>query len=140
MPKRTNDRTTTQRFTDLFRDVEKSDAYLIEGAKVEIAERIHLTMKQKNISRAELARSLGKSRAYVTKVLQGDTNFTIDSLVKIASALDCDLELQFRGQCTASRSSKTEKREITKRLHQDDSYAGGRPARNRPRLSERKVI
>ncbi|PYS47601.1 MAG: hypothetical protein DMF68_15600 [Acidobacteria bacterium] len=52
-------------------------------------------MKQKGASNVELARRLGKSRAYVTKVLQGSTNFTLESLVKIARALDCQIDFQF---------------------------------------------
>jgi transcriptional regulator with XRE-family HTH domain len=45
------------------------------------------------MSNVELARRLGKSRAYVTKVLRGTTNFTLESLVRIGRALSCEVEL-----------------------------------------------
>lgn len=95
-------RTVTERFADLFRDIEQSDAYHIEGLKVEIAEQIYLAMKHQGVSNAELARRLGKSRAYVTKVLQGSTNFTLESLTKIARALDCQIDFQFSPRHRAS--------------------------------------
>lgn len=98
----TERRTATERFADLFRELEQSDVYHIEGAKVEIAEQIYLAMKRQGVSNAELARRLGKSRAYVTKVLQGSTNFTLKSLVKIARVLDCQLDLQFSPRHRAS--------------------------------------
>lgn len=98
----TERRTATERFADLFREMEQSDAYHIEGAKVEVAEQIYMAMKHQGVSNAELARRLGKSRAYVTKVLQGSTNFTLESLVKIARVLDCQLDLQFSPRHKAS--------------------------------------
>ena len=66
----TERRTVTERFADLFHEIEQSDVYHIEGVKVEIAEQIYLAMKQQAVSNAELARRLAKSRAYVTKVFR----------------------------------------------------------------------
>ncbi|MDQ3133801.1 MAG: helix-turn-helix transcriptional regulator [Acidobacteriota bacterium] len=76
--------TTSDCFANLFKRFEQSDAYHIDGAKLEISEQIYLAMEQQGVSNAELARRLSKSRAYITKVLQGNVNFTIESLVKIA--------------------------------------------------------
>ncbi|MBA3320112.1 MAG: helix-turn-helix transcriptional regulator [Pyrinomonadaceae bacterium] len=87
--------TTSDRFANLFKRFEQSDAYHIDGAKLEISEQIYLAMEQQGVSNAELARRLGKSRAYITKVLQGNVNFTIESLVKIARALDHKFDFHF---------------------------------------------
>jgi transcriptional regulator with XRE-family HTH domain len=65
----------------------KSETYDKEAVRDEISEQIHLIMAREEVKPAELARRLGKSRAYVTKILQGNANFTIDSLVQIARAL-----------------------------------------------------
>lgn len=86
--------TTTERFTELFQRLEESDTYRIEALKVEIAEQIYVAMEQQKVKNVDLARRLGTSRAYITKLLQGNVNFTIDSLVKVAEALDCHLNLQ----------------------------------------------
>jgi transcriptional regulator with XRE-family HTH domain len=53
-------------------------------------------MEQRGISRSELARRLGASPAYVTKILRGDANFTLASLAKLAAALGAELEIGLR--------------------------------------------
>ncbi len=65
----------------------ESETYDKEAVRDEISEQIHLVMTREGVKPAELARRLGKSRAYITKILQGNANFTIDSLVQIARAL-----------------------------------------------------
>jgi len=41
-------------------------------------------MTRHGISKANLARSIGSSPAYITKVLRGDANVTIDTMAKLA--------------------------------------------------------
>jgi transcriptional regulator with XRE-family HTH domain len=65
----------------------QTETYDKEIVRHEISEQIHEAMEREEVKPAELARRLGKSRAYVTKILQGNANFTIDSLVQIARAL-----------------------------------------------------
>jgi transcriptional regulator with XRE-family HTH domain len=98
----TKQETVANRFAKLFEHFEQSESYHLDAAKVEISEQIYLAMEQQGVSKAELARRLGKSRAYVTKILQGSTNFTLESLVRIARALDCQLDLQFSPRHRAS--------------------------------------
>ncbi|HEY0101227.1 MAG TPA: helix-turn-helix transcriptional regulator [Pyrinomonadaceae bacterium] len=98
----TKQETVAERFTNLFERFEQSETYHIDAAKLEISEQIYLTMEQQGVSKAELARRLGKSRAYITKVLQGSTNFTLESLIRVARALDCQLDLQFSPRHKAS--------------------------------------
>ncbi|MCY1368603.1 hypothetical protein D9M69_555980 [compost metagenome] len=50
-------------------------------------------MKIKGISNSNLAEKLDTSAAYITKALRGDTNFTIDSMVKLTSALGAKLHI-----------------------------------------------
>jgi transcriptional regulator with XRE-family HTH domain len=81
-------------FTEMFKELEKGGSYNVEEAKIDIAEQISLAMQKQNVSKAELSRRLGKSRAYVSKILQGGANFTIESLVKILDALDCTFDFR----------------------------------------------
>lgn len=87
-------KTSSERLTELVRRIEESELYDLEGAKHDISEQIYLVMEHQDVSKAKLARKLGKSRAYITKMLQGNANFTLESLVKIARALDCKLDLK----------------------------------------------
>ena len=91
---RASERTVRERFAGLLHRAESTDAYQIDRLKVEISERIYNAMKEQGVSNAELARRLGKSRAYVTKLLRGTTNFTLESLVRIGRALSCEVEIE----------------------------------------------
>ena len=86
---------SSEKFAALLTEFQQSEAFELEQAKVEIAEQIYRLMQQKNISNVELARRLGSSKAYVTKILQGNTNFTIESLIKISRSLSCQVAVQF---------------------------------------------
>lgn len=69
--------------------------YLLEKLKIKIMEDFLEVMERKNVSRSELAMRLGCSNAYITKLLQGTQNLTLQKLVEIALVLDCDLLVTF---------------------------------------------
>ncbi len=87
--------TAAERFAKLGERLRKDGRLQIDEAKLELSEQIFQAMENKGISEAELSRRLDVSRAYVNKVLQGDTNFTIETLVKIGIALDCEFKFEF---------------------------------------------
>ena len=53
-------------------------------------------METQNVSRTELARRLNKSRPYITRLLSGSQNLTIESMTKIADAFDQELHLDLQ--------------------------------------------
>ena len=86
-----------------------SHAYRAEGASIRFTEDLVAFMKTRGLTRTALAEKIGSSPAYVTKILRGETNFTLDSMVKIATALDCELTIGLQplaGAATQPRSSK----------------------------------
>lgn len=76
-------------FKGMFNRARDSHTYHVEAAVLEFTEELVERMEQKGISRSELARRIDSSPAYITKILRGNSNFTLDSMVKIARALDC---------------------------------------------------
>lgn len=80
----------------LFARIRNTATYQVEGLKVELAEQIYQVMQEQNISNAELARRLNTSRAYITKILQGDVNFTLETLGGIAHALNCEFNVELK--------------------------------------------
>ena len=56
-------------------------------ASLEFIDQICAQMDAQGVSSAELARRMGTSRAYVSKVLAGEANFTIATMGKLAFAL-----------------------------------------------------
>jgi transcriptional regulator with XRE-family HTH domain len=74
----------------------KTPEYRAEGASIEFTNAMVARMRQVGISRSELAARIGVNPAYISKILRGDTNFSLETMVKIATALDsqfrCHLE------------------------------------------------
>lgn len=85
--------TGAERFSALGERLKQDGRLQIDRAKLDLSEKIYSAMQEKRITEAELSRRLGSSRAYVNKVLQGDTNFTIESLVKIGLAIGFELSI-----------------------------------------------
>jgi transcriptional regulator with XRE-family HTH domain len=94
MMNKTRNSKASEEFANMFQELEESGELTIEEIKVNIAEQIYLAMQEQDRSEAELARRLGCKPPYVNKILHGDTNFTIESLVKIGMALNLKLELR----------------------------------------------
>ena len=72
---------------DFMEGLKEHDEFLFEEQKIAILEEIISIMEKRKISRAELARRLKTSRAYVTKLFRANVNFTLKSMVQIAHAL-----------------------------------------------------
>lgn len=66
----------------------KRQTYHEEGLFLDVSARVIDAMEAQGISRSALARHLKVSPAYVTKVLRGHANLSLESLAKIAFALD----------------------------------------------------
>lgn len=81
-------------FKQLVADLQKTPAYWHETAKFEFSVGLDEVLRASGMSRADLARALGTSQAYVTKILRGDTNFTIETMVNAARAAGGDLVLK----------------------------------------------
>jgi transcriptional regulator with XRE-family HTH domain len=116
------------RYGKMFEEAETSVDYWMGVPVIELSGEICRLMEEKNVSRAELARRMGTSRAYITKLLAGSTNFTLATMVKLAMAFDGVLHVHI-----------ADKRAVT-RWH-DQPWKGGpvkpkAPARARKRPSQ----
>jgi transcriptional regulator with XRE-family HTH domain len=78
-------------FQSLFEEAKQHEDYWVEQAILEVTEEVARRMEELEVSRAELARRLGTSPAYVTKILRGDANFTLATIVKLTRALKSEL-------------------------------------------------
>lgn len=67
-----------------------------EGLILEVAEAIFQAMETKNMSKSDLAASLGKSKAYVSQLLSGSRNMTLRTLADIAFALGMKAAFKLR--------------------------------------------
>lgn len=72
----------------------RSVGYWVEHVVLDFTSSVEALMREQDVTRSELARRIGSSPAYVTKVLRGDANFTVKSMVLIARALNARLRVQ----------------------------------------------
>jgi transcriptional regulator with XRE-family HTH domain len=77
----------------LMEDPEFRRLLSIEALVAEASEAIAKLMAEQNVSKADLARRLNKSRAWVTQLLSGKANMTVRTLAEVVYALDAELKL-----------------------------------------------
>ncbi len=76
----------------------KTASYKFEKIKLSVSISLNRLIKNAGISKTELADSVGVSPAYISKALKGDANFTLETLVKLSDALECNVNLNFTHQ------------------------------------------
>jgi transcriptional regulator with XRE-family HTH domain len=79
---------------------ERDPKYWVEYLKLVFSEDVGRLMDEREVSQAELARELGVSRAYITRLFRGTFNPTVETLVKVALALDARVSLHLHPRQT----------------------------------------
>ena len=70
--------------------------FRLETLILKITESIAKRIKEKSLKRSDLANLLKVSPPAVTKILNGNSNFTLKTLLAISDALDLDLQIEFK--------------------------------------------
>lgn len=76
-------------------EIERSPAYIAEGAKIGFVEQVLQALKRKRWNKSNLAQHVGHSRQFIQEILDDKclSNFTVDTMAKVAAALDMSLEI-----------------------------------------------
>jgi len=80
-------------FKELYEGARKSEEYWIARAKLDFTENIYQLMEARGMRKADLAKKIGKTPAYITKVFRGNANFTLETMVRLARALEGNLTI-----------------------------------------------
>ena len=83
-------------FKEQLKIYKKDPGFILDGILLDINETICSILERKGISRREFAKKLNVSPPYVTKLLRGDPNLTLKSLVKISQALGVSLDVRLK--------------------------------------------
>jgi transcriptional regulator with XRE-family HTH domain len=108
-------------FRKWFEEAERDPEYWTQLAILEVTEEIFATMERQGVSRAELARRLGTSAAYITKILRGSANFTIESLARITRALGGEFRFHVAPKGTITKWKDVASSSKHSRSHSDAS-------------------
>lgn len=92
-----------KRYRQMFEEAEASVDYWLAGPVTDFTEDLCRLMNERDISRAELARRMGTSRAYITKLLGGSANYTLTTMVKLAMAVGGAVHVHISDQKAVTR-------------------------------------
>jgi transcriptional regulator with XRE-family HTH domain len=79
---------------EFVQDPERHRIFEQESLAIEATELISTLLKERQVNKAELAKRIGKSKAYVTQLLSGGRNMTLHTFADLAFALGYKVELQ----------------------------------------------
>lgn len=79
--------------------------YWQERTILDVTERILQIMAESNVSRSELARRLGKSKGYVTQLLNGTTNMTLRTVTDVFTVLGHAINVRSEDQARCQQHS-----------------------------------
>jgi len=80
-------------FAEIYESMKDTLEYQTEELSLAFTESVLLRMEQlDDMSGTVLADRMDVSKAYVSKLLKGKSNFTLETLVKLARALECRIE------------------------------------------------
>ena len=82
------------KYEELMSDPEFRKEMAIESLAADAAELVAQLMEQQHLSKADLARRLNKSRAWVTQLLSGQANMTVRTLAEVVFTLGAEVKLQ----------------------------------------------
>ena len=95
-----------ERFNKLLEKYKEDREFILDGLILRVSEDIAKLLTQRNMSRTELAKKLGCSPAYVTKLLRGSENLTLKKLFEISQALNAKINISI-SMNAGSLSSET---------------------------------
>lgn len=73
---------------------DESIDYWVTGACIGFEEDLERLMDREGMSRADLAREYGASTAFISKVLNGTTNYTLKTMAKLGRAVRAVLQVR----------------------------------------------
>jgi len=82
-----------ERYREWARSIESDPLFVAEELKLAFADEVARMLESRKLKRIELAEKLGTNRGYVTRVLNTDYNLTIETMARIALALDARISM-----------------------------------------------
>jgi transcriptional regulator with XRE-family HTH domain len=110
---------------------EKDPKYWVESMRFDFVEEVERMMEERGVNRAELARRMDASPAYVTQMFKALFNPTLLTLAKVALALDARVKLTLIPEGAPAGKRAVPARAPHRRERRPQLIAADRPARAR---------
>jgi len=79
---------------EFIEQAKEHDTYWVEQAKLDFAQELESRLLGIGMTYSAMAEKIGTSPAYISKVFRGDSNLTIESMVKFARSTGGNLNIQ----------------------------------------------
>ncbi len=122
-----------ERYREWAHKIENDPRFVAEELKLAFADDLVRLLEARGLKRTELAEKLGTNRGYVTRVLNTEYNLSVETMAKIALALDARISLRMlpREEVERRPSSTAPSRTVRRRERQHEFIAADKPARAR---------
>lgn len=94
---------------DIMKDADATLGLKQHTVTLDLAEKIASAMKARRIRATDLAGKLGKSRAWISKLLHGGRNTTLFTAVEVADALGYDLTIDLVPRVTMAQPTNLQR-------------------------------
>lgn len=94
----------SKKLSNFLEKAKLTDSYWVEKAKMDFAFELSKFIRASKMTNRDMADKLGTSPAYITKILKGDANFTIESMVKATRAANAKLHISIIDDRESARS------------------------------------
>ena len=105
---------TTKLTSNIQEEAKGRDTYWAASMILDFTEGLHKIMEANGVTRSGLARRLGVSPAYITKVLRGNVNFTVDSMVRLVRAAGGEVSIHVAPKGKRERNGSYRKQGMKK--------------------------
>ena len=121
-----------EKFRERSRQLDKDPLFIAELMKLEFADDLVRLLERRGLKRTELAEKLGTNRGYITRILNTEYNLSVETMAKIALALDARISVRMlpREEAESSRKPATP-RPARRREPRRDFIAADRPRKQR---------
>lgn len=85
-----------KQYRDFFAKSRHSLAYRTQIARRDFTEELQRWMETRGVGQTRLAETLGLPLPFITKVLRTNANLSIDAMVRLALALDCQIRIRMQ--------------------------------------------
>jgi transcriptional regulator with XRE-family HTH domain len=122
-----------EKLREHFRKIENDPRFVAEGMKLAFADDLVRLLATRGLKRTELAEKLGTNRGYITRVLDTEYNLTVETMARIALALDARITLRMlpREEVERRPRSTATLRTARRRERQAEFIASDKPARRK---------
>jgi len=83
-------------------EIEDTIEYKVESVSFNIAVQVYERMRELGLTQKELANKLNVSKSYISQILKGKSNMTIETMVKLSNVLDLTPSIKLAPKETAS--------------------------------------